>query len=111
VQCITAPDCQLVPIATTNKETIITDVAATLAERGARYGVFADQARYAQGMNSIFESSPNFGTMAPDQKEAFRLFANKMGRILNGDADYSDSWHDIAGYATLVDKRLKGEGK
>ena len=34
------------------------------------------------------------------------MILHKIGRIINGDADYADSWHDIAGYASLVDKRL-----
>ncbi|GEM_PF-1655131 len=88
-----------------------TGVDATLGERGKRYGEFKDQAVYAQGMADIARSSPNWHTMAPDQKEGLSIIFNKIGRILNGDPDYSDSWHDIAGYATLVDKRLKAEGK
>lgn len=86
-------------------------LTGTLKERGGRYGVFAEQAIYAQGMADIALSSPNWHAMAPDQKEALSVIFNKIGRILNGDPDYSDSWHDIAGYATLVDARLKGEGK
>jgi len=34
--------------------------------------------------------------------------AHKIGRILNGDPNWSDSWHDIAGYAQLVANRLNG---
>ena len=37
------------------------------------------------------------------------MIQHKIARILNGDLRYADSWHDIAGYATLVDKRLNGE--
>lgn len=86
-------------------------VSDTLAERGSRYGEFKDQAVYAQGMADIARLSPNWRAMAPDQREGLSIIFNKIGRILNGDPDYSDSWHDIAGYATLVDKRLKDEGK
>lgn len=89
----------------------IGDVTATLAERGSRYGSFKDQAVYAQGMAEIARNSRNWSVMAPDQREGLSIIFNKIGRILNGDPDYSDSWHDIAGYATLVDKRLKAEGK
>lgn len=35
------------------------------------------------------------------------MIAHKIARILNGDPDYDDSWVDIAGYATLVVKKLK----
>lgn len=36
------------------------------------------------------------------------MIAHKLGRIINGDPNYSDSWHDIAGYAKLVADRLDG---
>ena len=36
------------------------------------------------------------------------IFA-KVGRILNGDPNYADSWIDIAGYAKLVADRLEGK--
>jgi len=41
-----------------------------------------------------------------DQDEALDMIAHKIGRIVNGDPDYEDSWRDIAGYATLVADRL-----
>lgn len=86
------------------------DVSSTLAERGGRYGVFMDHASYSDAINKVFESSPNWKeVMSPDMREALRIIANKLGRILNGDPYYADSWHDIAGYAMLVDKRLCGE--
>ena len=38
------------------------------------------------------------------------MIFHKIGRIINGDPDYADSWHDIAGYAQLVANRLNGKG-
>lgn len=35
------------------------------------------------------------------------MIAHKIGRILNGDPNYADSWIDIAGYAKLVADRLE----
>ena len=32
--------------------------------------------------------------------------ADKIGRILSGDPNYADNWHDIQGYAKLVEDRL-----
>lgn len=84
------------------------DIDRTLVERGKRYGEFKDQAVYADKINAVLTSSPNWEKMAPDQREALRIIANKIGRILNGDPNYSDSWHDIVGYAKLVDDRLTG---
>lgn len=59
-------------------------------------------------MKRILQSSPNWEIMADDQREALEMVAHKIGRILNGDPNYPDSWHDIAGYAQLVDARLAG---
>lgn len=85
-------------------------ITSTLAERGTRYGIFKDQAFIAEALNVAMTSAPGWERLAPDQREALRIIQNKVARILNGDPNYSDSWHDIAGYATLVDARLKGEG-
>ena len=46
---------------------------------------------------------------APDQLEAVNMIVNKLARIYNGDPNYSDSWRDIAGYATLVADRLDND--
>lgn len=88
------------------KETTELDMAAVLAERGARYGDFREQAQFADAINYVCTSSKNWTEMEPFQREALRLIANKIGRILNGDPDYADNWVDIAGYAKLVADRL-----
>jgi hypothetical protein len=51
--------------------------------------------------------SPNWEGLEDDMKETFHIIANKMGRILNGDPFFHDSWHDIVGYAKLVADRLE----
>jgi hypothetical protein len=90
-----------------NKPTEITD---TLTERGSRYGKFEEHARITQNIKRSMADSPNWGALPPDMKEALEMVAHKCGRILNGDPTYIDSWHDIAGYVVLVEKRLQGEG-
>lgn len=78
------------------------DIAATLAERGTRYGTFAEHARISQNLKAAMVDSPNWAKLRPDQKEALEMNAHKTARILNGDPDYHDSWHDITGYTKLV---------
>lgn len=87
----------------------MTDINTTLEQRGGRYGKFEDHATISQGLQ--FAMRHGWDRLADDQKEALIIIAHKIARILNGDPNYSDNWHDIAGYATLVDKRLKAEGK
>ena len=85
--------------------------AALLTERGARYGVFMQHARITQALKACMRMQAAPGKvegMCPDQQEALDMIAHKLGRILNGDPDYADSWADIAGYARLVADRLEG---
>ena len=83
-----------------------TQIETTLAERGSRYGSFPEHARITQSLKDAMIVSPNWATLAPDQKEALEMIQHKIGRILNGDPDYHDSWHDVVGYAKLVADRL-----
>lgn len=88
-----------------------TDVDAILAERGSRYGVFAEHAKIAQRLKDNMRHTPNWDKLDNDQAEALEMIAHKIGRILNGDPNYDDSWADIAGYSKLVADRLKGISK
>jgi hypothetical protein len=85
------------------------ELEATLKERGNRYGDFCDHAVLTQNIKIVMQSGRRWNDLAPYQTEALEMIAHKIGRILNGDPDYFDSWRDIAGYATLVDKELTGE--
>lgn len=83
-----------------------TDIAATLKERGTRYGVFTKHAAVTQAIKAALFDCRHRESLAPDQVEALEMIAHKLGRIVNGDPDYADSWVDIAGYAKLVADRL-----
>ena len=86
----------------------VTNVDATLAERGARYGVFTEHARITQNIKRAMQDSSGWEKLDDDQKEALEMVAHKIGRIINGDPNYADSWHDIIGYTRLVEARLNG---
>lgn len=83
-------------------------VEDTLKSRAKYYGPFIDHARYADAIHRVFETSRNWDKMPVDSREALRSIAGKIARILNGDPEYDDNWRDIAGYATLVEKRING---
>lgn len=83
------------------------DITETLQERGKRYGVFTRHAEISQQLKEVINQYQT-KVLAADQQEALDMICHKIGRILNGDPDYADSWHDIAGYAQLVDDRLNG---
>lgn len=82
------------------------DIAVTLAERGNRYGAFTGHARITQNLKRSMVDSPNWPGLTDAQREALEMVAHKIGRILNGDPNYHDSWHDIIGYAKLVADEL-----
>ena len=84
-------------------------VDATLAERGQRYGEFPQHAHITQCLKDVMRCTDVWVRLEPDQKEALEMVAHKIGRILNGDPNYIDSWHDICGYVRLVEQRLEKE--
>lgn len=86
-----------------------TDINTTLEERGNRYGSFEEHAMIAQALMNVMRNAHDgegWAELANDQKQALTVIADKIARMLNGDPTYRDNWHDIVGYAQLVDKRM-----
>ena len=78
----------------------------TLNERGARYGAFSGHSQITQEIKTTMRNADNWSQLRLSQKEALEMIAHKIGRIINGDSNYVDSWNDIAVYATLVEQEL-----
>ena len=100
----------------------IQTVEDTLAERGARYGKFSDHARLAQELQTALHgyivTKTHLGQdriIYPWQRlpevhaQALTVICDKIARILSGDCNYLDNWHDIQGYAKLVEDFIKEE--
>ena len=90
-----------------------TDVDAILDERATTYGSFISVALFAQEMKELIRSAldeQNAGLQA-DHQEALDMIASKIARIIIGDPHHTDSWLDIAGYATLVADRIQGKSR
>jgi hypothetical protein len=81
-------------------------IDATLAERGARYGDFTDHAMVAQALQDNMRGAPGWLRLDPVKRQALTVIADKIARVLTGDPSYADNWHDIQGYAKLVEDRL-----
>ena len=92
-------------------EPVAPTLSATLDERGKRYGVFVGHAQITQRLKNVVaeELMARDKLLDDDQQEALDMICHKIGRIVNGDANYGDSWIDIAGYAQLVADRLNGK--
>ena len=82
-------------------------IAATLAVRASRYGDFTSQAALTQSVLDIWSATPVWATLDPVKKSSLFYIADKVARALNGDPEYTDNWHDIGGYAKLVEDRCK----
>ena len=91
----------------TTKSTRNLPIESTLAERGSNYGDFPTHAAITQNIKRAMANSPNWELLDDDKKEALEMLAHKIGRILNGDPEYKDSWVDIEGYVHLVSQTLE----
>lgn len=77
-------------------------VDETLQERQSQYGEFKEVADTTQKLMSFLTG--NGYTCV--QLESLHMICSKLARIAHGDPNHTDSWHDIAGYATLVVKDI-----
>ena len=82
-------------------------IAETINERESTHGNFYTMACTTQWMKSLLRQGKNWEDMSLDQHEALEMIVHKISRILSGDNNHVDSWHDIAGYATLIELRLE----
>lgn len=82
------------------------EISKTLTERGNQYGPFNTHAEITQKLKLDMQRTVGWSRLSPSQRESLDMIAHKIGRILNGDPNYADSWHDIAGYSVLVENEL-----
>lgn len=88
-----------------------TEIEETLKERQKTHGSFAQHATIAQELKQVCRGKPGAGpfprwtALPAEYKEAIDMILNKVARILAGDPDFPDHWHDIGGYASLGEKR------
>lgn len=78
-------------------------VEDTLNERGKRYGNFETHAEISQTLKYVLYGNSKFLALSSDKREALEMIMHKIARILNGDSNYKDNWHDIQGYAKLAE--------
>ena len=89
----------------------IAGVDATLAERQSTYGNFEDVAFVTENIMAVLGSVRVNGLneLPNTHRMALYMIASKMARIVNGDFNHFDSWHDIGGYSKLIEKLINGE--
>ena len=85
----------------------IKNVEDTLSARGDNYGQYTNVSSTAQKLKNVLRSAASWDNMEPYMQESLDMICNKLARICNGNPFYEDSWHDIAGYARLVETELE----
>jgi Domain of unknown function (DUF6378) len=88
----------------------VSSVDTILAQRGSRYGTFQGHANVTQDFKRLLKKHLNDRdkVLTDTQQEALDMIFHKIGRIVNGDQNYDDSWVDVAGYSKLVADELQG---
>lgn len=86
------------------------ELASTLQERGSTYGDFAEIAELSRKFRGVCSDylEGKGKTLPTVHAEALVMVFHKVSRALAGDPNYIDNWHDIAGYATLVENHIRG---
>jgi len=87
----------------------MSDIGKTLAERGPQHGAFVDQAEISRALSEVMHRATNYRSLTPYMRESLEMIQIKISRILEGNPGHIDHWHDIAGYATLVERHLRQE--
>jgi hypothetical protein len=82
----------------------------TLARRATKYGAYKDISRVTEYLYEALRKEASWDDMPDPHKVSLFFICNKLARIVVGDANYTDNWHDIAGYASLVERELKNNG-
>ena len=83
------------------------DVDTTLAQRETTHGNFETQAKISQALKDVVDLCEGYQQLNCPQAEALDMILHTIARILNGNPNIHDHWHDIAGYATLVANTLE----
>lgn len=72
-----------------------------LTQREKTHGKYFDVSKLSQTLKEIIRDTPNWEKLNDGQKESLEMIANKLGRLLSGDANFRDHWDDVCGYAAL----------
>lgn len=79
------------------------DVENTLEERQHTHGDFKVNAACSQALKTMVKQHTCVD-LTGVQREALDNICQKMARIITGNPNHSDNWHDLSGYATLAER-------
>jgi len=87
----------------------MSDIDQTLAGRKKTHGSFKEHAGVAQALKDSLRGHAGWCELTWEQREAVDMICHKLARIIAGNPNEPDHWHDIIGYARLVEKAISHE--
>ncbi len=81
-------------------------VENTLENRNGCHGDYPQQAATAEALKNVMKAGKFWKMMTPVQRESLDIIAVKISRILTGNPNHADHWHDIQGYARLAEREV-----
>lgn len=83
------------------------DVNETLRARQSTHGDFNEFASVCQRLKDVLHGHSMWPhSLTATQREALDMIVRKIARVMCGNPNERDHWHDIAGYATLVERSI-----
>lgn len=79
-------------------------IEETLNQRNNVHGNYARSAGVKDKVLEEFSKTDNWKKLGAEGRQTVRMIVEKLGRIMYGDCFFPDHWHDIAGYAMLMEK-------
>ena len=83
------------------------NVETTLADRQQTHGDFTNFAEVTQKLKRAIAYGDYSDTLTDVEQEALEMILHKVARIVCGNPHHKDHWHDIQGYAALVEARIQ----
>jgi len=86
-------------------------VENTLSGRGAVYGDYKGGLKFRRDILHLISARYEEVNNKPIPQEQEQYFLDVIGKMsrLAVSPEHTDSWHDLAGYALLIEKVLNGE--
>ncbi len=81
-------------------------VEKTLDSRNSVHGLYHEQAELGEAIRKLMATGFNWRSLSTTQRDALVMISVKISRILTGDPNHADHWHDLQGYARLVEREL-----
>ena len=86
------------------------DLSGTLQDRGKTHGDINIEAELCDKLMRCFEEWDQWYNLDPVKRHCLRMICVKAARATLGDSNFKDHWHDIQGYARLVEEQCHDDG-